>query len=136
MYFEFPNGTKVKNDNIRLKIYTPVLSNIDMSGDTEVYVGDGFSGPVFDARLSGNSLLRLGSALYNNIVFDISGSGKIMGEPWAAKDARVTISGSATVEIRASQTLHASISGSGVVHYWGNPSVTSNISGSGSLVRH
>jgi hypothetical protein len=136
LYFDFPNACVVKNDNIRLKIFTPQLSKIVISGSGTVATGEGFTGQVFEGLLSGDALLTIGTGQYDKVRYTISGSGQILAEPLAAKTATVFISGSGKVEVRASQTLDATISGSGMVHFWGNPAVTSHISGDGKLVKH
>jgi hypothetical protein len=134
--FKYPNFTKVKNDNIKLKIYTPVLNKIRLSGSTEVVIGDGFEGQSFEANLSGLSKLSIENSQYE--FFDVfsSGNSKVLAKDFIANRIKVDISGNGYLEVNAISELAIKISGNGEVHYWGNPAVSTKISGSGKAVKH
>jgi hypothetical protein len=133
---EFPLLTSVRNDNISLKIYTPHLEGLHISGNTDVTVGSGLNETTFQAAISGSGKLDMKGGAATNLYFYTSGDALIFAEPLYSQKARATVSGSAKIEMRASQTLDVAISGSGEVHYWGNPVVASHISGSGKTISH
>ena len=85
---------------------------------------------TLDLRCTGSGALRIsGKADRGEIA--ISGSSDIRARDLAVGEARVEISGSGEVEIRAVESLDADISGSGSIKYWGSPNVSQRISGSG-----
>jgi len=85
-----------------------------------------------DLRCTGSGGVSLsGSAGRGEIA--VSGSGKIGGRDFAVNEARIAVSGSGNVEIRAIKNLDATLSGSGSIRYWGGPSVSQRISGSGRI---
>lgn len=65
----------------------------------------------------------------------ISGAGAYRALHLRAADATVSVSGVASVLLRAERTLHASISGAGVIEYVGDPVVTEHVSGIGRVRR-
>jgi hypothetical protein len=97
----------------------------------------------FDAKVKADSLeLRCtgsggayvsGSANRAEIV--VTGSAEVGARDLATGEARVTISGSGDVEVRAQKSLDARISGSGSVKYWGSPAVSQKVSGSGRVAK-
>jgi len=134
--FEFNNCNNVKNDNISLKIYTPSVSAISMSGNTEVQVSENFSAEYFEAFLSGNGTLRMHGGNFNQLKLHTSGSAKVYASAVLSNQSNVSVSGNGYLEVKASKTLDVHISGNGEVHYWGNPTVSSTISGNGKIVKH
>ena len=69
-----------------------------------------------------------------NVAINLPGSGNVHCDSLKAKSAKVTLMGSGTVAVYASQSLDASILGSGTIRYSGNPAqVTKHISGSGTI---
>lgn len=136
LVFKYPNFTSVKNDNITLKIYTKSLSNINLSGKTEMVIGNGFVGNIFQANLSGSSVLRIGEGKFE--LFDISSSGesKVYARDFETIKAQVDISGRSFIEVKTISDLNIKISGEGEVHYWGNPTVSTKISGNGKTIKH
>jgi Putative auto-transporter adhesin, head GIN domain len=134
--FDYHNCTKVQNDNISLKIYTPSLSSINMSGNADVKMGGNFSGNYFEAMLSGNGILRMQGGNFSTVKLNSSGSAKVYASAVVSNQANVFVSGNGYMEVQATKALDVRISGNGEVHYWGNPTVSSNISGNGKIVRH
>ncbi|MCU0334129.1 MAG: DUF2807 domain-containing protein [Chitinophagaceae bacterium] len=133
--FEFPDHTRVRNDNIRLKIYTPSLSSMVLSGNNTVQVSNGFIGTSMECRLSGSGEVNFSGGLFTNLAINISGSGTVNAQAATATHGRVDISGNATIEVRATETLRVAISGDGEVYYHGNPVLTQQISGRGRIVK-
>jgi hypothetical protein len=134
--FEYPDHCNVLRDNIKMKIYTSSIHKIAMSGHTEVKVADGFSGQQFDAQLSGNSHLTIGTGNFETSGFFTSGNAKVYASNLASNKAQVDVSGNGYIEVKAKDQLSIRISGNGEVHYWGNPAVSSSISGNGKTVKH
>ncbi|HSC53574.1 MAG TPA: DUF2807 domain-containing protein [Phnomibacter sp.] len=135
LYFEFKNH-RVRNDNISLKIYTPTLSKLNMSGNTDISTGALYAGEYFEAFISGNGVLRMAGGTYGATHFNTSGSAKIYASNVSSNNSHVSVSGNGHIELKANNTLDVEISGNGEVHYWGNPAITSNISGNGKMVKH
>lgn len=133
--FEFPNHTRVRNDNIRLKIYTPSLNSISLSGNNKVQVSNGFIGTNMECRLSGSGEVNFAGGLFTNLNIDVSGSATVNAQAATATHGRVDISGNGKIELRATETLRVSISGDGEVYYHGNPTLTQQISGRGRIVK-
>jgi hypothetical protein len=63
----------------------------------------------------------------------LSGSAEIGARDFAVRSAKLSISGSGSVEIRAEAELSVTASGSGSVKYWGSPELSKHTSGSGKV---
>ena len=113
------------------------VADLDYSGVSLTTSGSGgFEAKVkaerLDLRCSGSGGVSLtGSAARGEIA--VSGSGKIGARDFAVNEARIAVSGSGNVEIKANKNLDATLSGSGSIRYWGGPSVSQRISGSGRI---
>ncbi len=107
-------------------------NNFDMaisgSGDVNISVESN----TFDASISGSGGLKINGKV-NDLSASMSGSGEINGTYLRAKNVKVRVSGSGSMNINCEQNLVAKVSGSGEVYYKGNPSVTSTVSGSGEV---
>lgn len=134
--FGFQNQWRVKNDNISLKIYTPDLSELHLSGNNTVTLGDGFTLNDLEASMTGNGKLYFTGGTVENLTVKSSGNGETHAEKLQAQNVKVEISGNGLAEVKAAKTLSIRISGNGEVHYWGNADVTSNISGNGKTIKH
>jgi hypothetical protein len=87
---------------------------------------------TFDLRCAGSGDAKIsGSA--DSAGIEVAGSGSLQGADFAAIDARVRVSGSGRVDLRAKKSLNAALMGSGSLHYWGDPSITQSVMGSGSI---
>lgn len=148
--------TTVRRHNpVTIRIYMPVVSNIDISGSGSIACRDGFdvetlhtnvsgSGNItydgavrnsFHANVSGSgSITNNGNNACRSASFTISGSGNIYAEWLRAEDADAHVSGSGDQRIHATRSLDAHISGSGDILYRGRPAVNSHISGSGKVI--
>jgi hypothetical protein len=137
LYFEFPYHAVVKNDNIRLKIYTPGLKATKLVGNNNVLVKSGITTDNFMADLTGNAKLRFEPNHFNKLEVRMSGNAEVFAEPAIARRADVQVSGNGYVEVRASESIRVQVSGSGEVNYWGSPADTDiSISGRGKAIRH
>lgn len=134
--FGFPNHTRVKNDNISIKVFTPNLSAIHFSGNIQANIGGGFNLQTFEATLSGNGKIYFNEGSVKELSIRNSGNGEIYAEKLIAEEARVEISGNGLAYVHALNTLDIRISGNGEVQYWGNAKVATSISGNGKAVPH
>lgn len=112
---------KVRTDNL----------NIVQSGNTsstlELFTND------LKINASGSTLLILsGSASKQDV--NVSAAGNYDAKNLDSKEAKVVLSGSGTVKVRADETLDINVSGAGSVEYQGSPKkLTQNISGTGTV---
>jgi hypothetical protein len=82
--------------------------------------------------ISGTAQVELtGKAAQQEIT--VSGSAKVQAWGLICQAARVKVSGTAGVTVRAVDTLEVSISGMGTVEYFGAPKITHSITGVGKL---
>jgi hypothetical protein len=72
--------------------------------------------------------------LVKNQNINLSGSGNYHAFGLLSEVCTVSLPGSGSCEINASNTLEAFISGSGNIYYTGTPLITSSITGSGNLI--
>lgn len=86
-------------------------------------------------HLSGNGNVELtGSAGVLNAT--LSGAGELRGSTLASGSAKLTLSGSGTMEVQARDWLNATLSGSGKIAYKGNPPFNvTQVTGDGSIVQ-
>jgi hypothetical protein len=116
-----------------------IKADLDYNAISLVSSGSG----GFDAKLKASSLVLRCSGSGEAFIkgsadraeVTITGSGALGARDFAVGEARLVISGSGKVELRASRTLDATLSGSGGVRYWGSPQVSQRISGSGRISR-
>lgn len=134
--FGYLNHWRVKNDNISLKIYSPDLSGMHISGNNEVSIGTGFNFNDLEVSMTGNGKLFFGACTANNFKIKSNGNGETFAEKLHAQNIRVEINGNGLAEVHATKTLSVKIIGNGEVHYWGDPQVAANISGNGKTIRH
>lgn len=127
----------VFHDDLEIMVTLPEIKNAALSGSGKILISGDF--PLVDklkASASGSGEIRADSPFeVNDLLINISGSGKINLEKIVAKDADVDISGSGDARINITEELKARISGSGKLYYSGNPEIDSSISGSGKLIK-
>jgi len=114
-------------------ITTPTLAGVSISGSGDVTI-TGLDSESFDAAISGSGDIRP-SGTTSSLDVSIGGSGAFHGGDLVATSAEVSVSGSGSVVVEATDTLDVAISGSGDVRYLGDPVLTPSISGSGSIER-
>ncbi|HSK13971.1 MAG TPA: DUF2807 domain-containing protein, partial [Phnomibacter sp.] len=119
--FSYRGDLWVKNDNIKLKIYTPTVTKIHQSGVTKVVVGNGYDWDMLHAFLSGESHFEVTGGTANNFGVDGSGNSKIFARNLLAKSVEVFASGNTQAEVRATDYLYVDASGRTRVRYWGLP---------------
>lgn len=136
LYFDYPDYCAIRNDNIRVKVFTPFINGLTMSGSTDVSIADGFTAAKFEANLSGSGRLIINGGQFQQMNIYTSGSAHVYALPAIAQKADIVISGSAQIELQPIDFLKVRISGSGKVHYWGDPQLDVQISGSGKVIKH
>jgi putative autotransporter adhesin-like protein len=108
------------------------LDHVTLRGSGKMNVGDMHGPDLFVSLLGSGDITAEGTVDHVNI--SLPGSGTIQCNGLKAKSAQVTLAGSGTVTVYASENLDATVAGSGAIRYDGNPvKVTKNISGSGSI---
>lgn len=149
----FRNGYNIhENYSVEVKIYTPVLQGIRVSGSGNVYSGMysadyvflevsgsgsiscGFDAEAVEARISGSGRI-FAEGWASTGQYRVSGSGNIDASDLLLSHCNARISGSGNIRTSVSSVLDANISGSGNVYYKGNPEVFTQISGSGKVIR-
>ncbi|OIO56662.1 MAG: hypothetical protein AUJ47_12725 [Candidatus Marinimicrobia bacterium CG1_02_48_14] len=142
---------KTRND-VKIFITVPTLSDVTISGSSDVKGADLFKCGDLGLKISGSGNITLavdaddvdmsisgsgdmeikGSA--EDLTIRISGSGGLNSRDLETKSVTAIISGSGDCMVNTTGDLNAVISGSGDVTYFGNPkSVDTSISGSGSV---
>jgi Putative auto-transporter adhesin, head GIN domain len=124
LYFSFPNHQNIKNDNVKLKIYTGNIAGLYQSGDTKVKIGEGFQLDVFSVYLSGYSHLEIANGTVNRLIAEGSGKSKIFAQMFEAKKAELELSGDSYAEVKSAELLKVHASGRVRVKYWGSPPAT------------
>jgi hypothetical protein len=119
---------------IIIEVTTPVLNSVDASGANNISVYD-ISSSDFEADLSGAGHVYLAGTT-DRLNADLSGAGNIEAKELKAKDVHVSVSGAASADVYATESLDASVSGVGSIDYYGDPKTTNtNVSGVGSISR-
>lgn len=111
----------------------PKLTGIEASGSGDIDV-DGIDADAFELRSDGSADITIEGAA-ERLAVDLNGSGDADLAGLAAREARVAVSGSGGVDVRADERLEVDVDGSGDVRYHGDPALTQHIDGSGELTR-
>ncbi|BDD10707.1 DUF2807 domain-containing protein [Fulvitalea axinellae] len=144
---------------LTLFVTVPIIESVENSGAGNLIVEQFENLGDLGLKLSGSGNMTLnGAGGTENLNVELSGSGKIIqnkdfpdlkkldleidgagpyrGFPVSANHCDVTISGSGSAQINATQRLDASIKGSGSIYYIGFPAeINSDITGSGKVVK-
>jgi hypothetical protein len=125
--------TNVKNSNIELFIIVPKLEDVGTNGSGDIWI-DGFnSGISLDASINGSSNINITQCQYDQVYFDVNGSGDIKAYGLLSKKNDAIIHGSGDIETSCSERLKARIYGSGDIRYRGDPALDVQVSGSGTV---
>ncbi|HTN47635.1 MAG TPA: head GIN domain-containing protein [Flavipsychrobacter sp.] len=124
----------VKNDNLKVKVYSTGVNHIDLNGSGDINAGSDI-GTSMSAEVNGSGKIRFATNYFTSFKPRINGSGEIEAKDATSEEVRAEISGSGDIDVRVTRYLRAYISGSGIIDYWGNPSdgVDTEISGSGKV---
>lgn len=124
----------VKNNNIRIKLYTTGVNRIYVngSGDVDAHENIGIS---MNATINGSGTVTFGENHFTDMDITVNGSGDVNAKEAVSETVYADISGSGDIDVTVTKYLNVKISGSGTVDYWGNPSegVDTDISGSGKV---
>ena len=119
---------------ILIEITTPSLSSVDVSGANNVSISN-ISASDFSLELSGAGHIYAEGDV-ENLDAELSGAGNIDAKNLKAKNVRISVSGAASADVFAKESLDASVSGVGSIDYFGDPEKTkTNVSGVGSINR-
>jgi hypothetical protein len=121
LHFRFTENPRVKNDNIKLKIFTPSVQSIYQSGNTKVKVAQGFTLDVLQLLLSGNSAVEIAGGTAQTFRVEASGNANVKARPLQSKSANIRVSGNVRAEVSPVEYLLVEGSGNARVYYWGTP---------------
>lgn len=127
----------VRNNNIKLTLYTTNMSRLDINGSGNATIKDSLKSDNLYISVNGSGNVYAYANYMENITVSVNGSGNINARQATGQNVNARISGSGNIEISVLEKLDAKISGSGEINYWGNPSVVNaDISGSGKIRKH
>ncbi len=107
-------------------------NHVALSGSGSLNVS-GVTGPDITVDLAGSGEITV-TGTADRVTINLPGSGNVDCDGLKARSAKVTLMGSGTILVYASESLDANILGSGTIRYSGNPAqVTKQISGSGTI---
>jgi hypothetical protein len=118
---------------VTVSVTVPSLHGASVSGSGNIHVA-GLKVGALDATVAGSGNVTLAGAV-DQLRARIVGSGDVQAGNLAAKNVRVSVTGSGDALIRATDELDASVTGSGNVRYSGAPprQVRKHVTGSGDI---
>lgn len=124
----------VRNNNIKVTVYTNGISKLDINGSGNITLRDSLKTDRLRMEINGSGNIYTYNNYIENVELDINGSGNINARNTTGRYVYAEVSGSGDAEITVKEKLDVKISGSGEIKYWGNPSsVNTDISGSGKV---
>jgi hypothetical protein len=134
--FESDDDIRIKNSNIRVRVYGPGIERMDVAGSGNAIIHPGATTLLRSASLAGSGDITIRQSDAPSLALEIAGSGSINARKARAANVEAEIAGSGNIEVTASERLNVDIAGSGDVHYWGSPRVEKDVAGSGDVVQH
>jgi Putative auto-transporter adhesin, head GIN domain len=140
-------GTEVRDGTLHVTFDHDGFGGRDVEVEATVprltAVGAGGSGDIDAAGIDAGTfeLINDGSATVElrgtaeRLLVDLDGSGDAELGSLAAREARVSVSGSGDVEVSADRRLEIDVEGSGDVSYSGDPELSQSVDGSGEVSR-
>lgn len=119
------------SQTIQFKIITDQLNSLQIAGSSRSVI-TGIESENFDISIAGSADIEC-SGIAEKTTIDIAGAGSIKALDLTSRYAKLSISGSGSVEINAVDELGVSIAGSGKVRYTGSPTISQSIAGVGSV---
>ncbi len=135
---------------IKMRIVMRELKELRVSGVADFIANEPVSAKTLRVSISGAGVARFERLKAEELRFSVSGSGDgyftgsvdelgisisgrgdFYGEHFAARNAKVSISGLGKARVWATGELSAGVSGIGTVDYWGNPNLQKRSSGIG-----
>ena len=126
----------VRNNNLRVRVYTPSLEELHASGSGNVTVIANGALGLREAEVTGSGNVSISQPAVNALQLRVTGSGELNARDASAKDVEAETTGSGSIETTATEELDAKITGSGNIDYWGSPRVNTRITGSGEVRSH
>jgi hypothetical protein len=124
----------VRNNNIKVDVYTRDVDGVIMNGSGDIYVGADAAAENMNAEINGSGNITISTNNCHEMNLKVNGSGDINARSAHAENSDVRISGSGDIKLTVHSYLDAHITGSGNIDYWGNPErVDTEISGSGKI---
>lgn len=137
-----------RSQRVRLRVTMRELRSLTVSGAADLVAPGPVSTRSLRVGISGAGLVRFEQLRAEELRFTVSGSGDghfkgsvdelqvaisgrsdFFGEHFAARNARVVISGLGKARVWVSGELATSVSGIGTIEYWGRPNVSRRSSG-------
>ncbi|MDR6782508.1 hypothetical protein ABIE26_001004 [Pedobacter africanus] len=136
LYLGYENAS-IQHDDVEAYVTLPDLRKASLSGSGKITIQGTFpSSDELKVSISGSGNITAQDAFdADQVLVNISGSGKADLQQINAQKAEVDISGSGDVRVKVQNKLKARISGSGKVYYTGSPEVDADVSGSGKVVK-
>jgi len=126
----------VRNNNLRVRVFTPSLEELRASGSGDVTVLASSAPGLAEAECTGSGNVSIAQPAVNSLKLRVTGSGEMHARSAPAEHIDAETTGSGSIESTASETLDAKITGSGNIHYWGSPRVNADVTGSGAVRGH
>ncbi|OSZ79224.1 hypothetical protein CAP35_13490 [Chitinophagaceae bacterium IBVUCB1] len=124
----------VRNNNIKVTLYTTSLNKIELNGSGSINIKDSLKTESLTVEINGSGSVYSYPNYFQNLALEINGSGNLNMRQATGKYVHAKIAGSGNIEVTVQEKLDANISGSGDIKYWGNPStVNTDVSGSGRI---
>ena len=140
-------------DDVKAEIMVSSLSQLELSGASDVKTVGRIAGPSFTLNVSGAGDIEIADLNTENLTIDASGAADITIKSGKVKNAQyefsgagdlkayglqsdiasASVSGAGDIKLNVTQQLSAEISGAGSIKYKGHPVVTSDVSGIGSI---
>ncbi|MCL5261161.1 MAG: DUF2807 domain-containing protein [Gammaproteobacteria bacterium] len=133
LYIDTKSGLNYRSArDINIKIVTPVLNNLSLSGAGSINVKN-VQSDDFKLVVRGSGDVKMqGTA--KKFEVNLLGSGNINTKALIADDVTIKLQGAGDVTVTAKNLLNADLSGMGNVKYYGNPkSVNQALSGMGNI---
>lgn len=119
-------------ESLKITISTPTLEGFDASGASDIWI-EGLNESRFYFSMSGACSVEAEGEV-DRFKLSISGAGDVDARRVHAKEVTVSLSGAASADVYASESIDASVSGVGSVDFWGDPKyVDTDVSGIGSI---
>lgn len=127
----------VQHDDVIAFVTLPSIRKVAISGSGKISLQGNFPAVGdFKVAISGSGDASVQDTFEaDEVLVNLSGSGKADLQQINARKAEVSISGSGDARVKVQEKLKARISGSGKVYYTGNADVDADISGSGKVLK-
>ncbi|MBB5436406.1 hypothetical protein HDC92_000070 [Pedobacter sp. AK017] len=127
----------VQHDDVEVFVTLPSIRKVSISGSGKTLLQGSFPRAIdFKLSISGSGNATVQDAFDSDeVLVQISGSGKADLQQINARKAQIDISGSGDAKLKVEEKLKARISGSGKIYYTGNPDVDADVSGSGKVIK-